>query len=368
MRSIISSQGQLIDRRKLSLRGTSLMLTEQQVDELTKQYYLFVDDLCRECVLIWESGKHCVKWKNERIELRKQENGAFILTMRGNVRCDTVYNKATFRRFEREKCYPQIPHSLAGSRSSVDYPKNAPLPNDIDAVHAIFDLEGRYDLGESEAPDVLGGVVAVPHECNQRRFSVEFFLELPKYCLEEALDQAADSFLKFGIRLSQNFPNTNISIDLNARREPYSFYFGRYPLSGSKRFSFIDWTRSLRCLYITEPGWAHILSEKTRKLGIRQPIPEDRLMLCELQNNALLLRTDIAISKLTVSQRKQLKRCLYQTILPRSNQLDLKCGLRLFWEEVPVMEDEITFGDNSITFVHYGAPNEELLCESLTEC
>ena len=364
-RSVIDSNLQVIDCRELKLAGTFFSLTQEQADGIARRIYDYANSIFgSSCVLDWMIENRVLKDMDTSLHTRKLKNGAYCITGRGNVLCDRVYNKATLRKHVREVCYPAIPPKVFGSRQSVDHAEYyethvIPFMNDPEqlkkAVQNLFDLENRVYLASCQYPDLFAFISSSPME-STNLFHGEFGLQIPFYCLCDEVDLWGERFYELGKELAETFPNTNAYIEVgHTHAGSYTCYFGsnRVGFNTVPDVSFLH--LYLQELYLTEIGWAHFISKKTRLLieGNTQPT-DDRIFLTELKGGGQAVRVRNPVSTATISDLKSMKRYLYPMVIPRTHTFPLDWPLRRYWEYVPVFEDELTITEKGVQFQHHG--------------
>lgn len=364
-RSVIDSNLQVIDCRQLKLAGTFFSLTQEQAGEVARRLYDYINATFSDSfVLDWKIGGRALKDMGASFPAQRLKNGAYIITAQGNVLCDRVYNKTTLRKYEREVCYPAIPPKTLGSWQSVDHAEYyetqvMPCMNNPEqlkqAVQKLFDLENRVYLASCQSRDLLAFISSSPME-STNHFHGEFGLEIPFYCLCDEVDLWGERFYELGKQLVEAFPNTNAHIEVgDTHAGSYTCYFGssRVGFNTVPEVPFLH--LYLQELYLTEIGWAHFISKKTRLLieGNTQPTDE-RIFLTELKGGGQAVRVRNPVSTATISDLKSMKRYLYPMVIPRTHTFPLDWPLRRYWEYVPVFEDELTITEKGIQFQHHG--------------
>ncbi len=367
MTSILSATAQLIDCRKLILSGSFFALSSEQADNLTALYFqYFSDRFGEECVLDWRFQDRACRDISVALQKHKLKNGAYQLMMQGNVICDTVYNKTTFRAYIREVEHPRFPREHIGEYESIDYESyyQARIQNCFEkpemlksAILALFDLEGKYHLGESQQPDLFGHLVVLPvGHTKEQLFCGEFRFSVPVFCIGEELDAIAEEFLAFGMELCSRFDNTNVQIQLNADEGIYSSYFGQFHSNDCSAENVMFRHYARQC-YLPEIGWANIVCKNSSQLGIETPskTAKTSLLVKPSARGGTLVRVNRSISKSSIADLKNVKRVIYHVVLPRSNTLQLDdWHPRCKWEVVPIFPEELTVSDRCITFHHFG--------------
>ena len=104
-KSLVDSNFQIVDCRQLRLSGTFFALSQEQSDEIAQMIYGYINTTFDSAfVLDWTIGTRVLKDIDNSFHTRKLKNGAYTITCRGNVLCDRVYNKRSFRKYDKE-CY-----------------------------------------------------------------------------------------------------------------------------------------------------------------------------------------------------------------------------------------------------------------------
>ena len=371
MRSIISSRGQIIDNRKLIMRIGYYSLTLKKVHELANEFYFFVNKLFPDCVFDWKLQNRAFKDFNDALRDRSMKNGSYSLFMRGNFICEEVYNKTTFRRFERETSYPKSSQSLRGADESIDYlpykRERSSVTWDVqrekEAALEQFDLEGKRYLAESVAPDVLAEGVNIPMDFSKPLFYGFFLLQIPVFCLENETNQIADRLLQFCLELEETFKKINAYVELNPRKECYSMYFGLFAKNGFA--SELPYRGISRCLYFPEFGWGNVISSVTRELKTQFFTNEEatRISVNETRSGGLCVRCCNPIMEMSIADLKSIKSVMYEYILPRHSIWKGICDFRKEWELVPIFNNELTVYNVGFVFQHYGTLDYDLFRE-----
>ena len=374
MNSILSAADQLIDCRKLILSGSFFALSPEQTDELTSLYFQFFSDrFGEECVLDWRFQNHACRDISAALQKYKLKNGAYQLMMQGNVICNSVYNKKTFRAYIREVEYPRFPRERIGEDASIDYESyyQAHIRNCFgnpeilkSAILDLFNLEGKIHLGESQQPDLFGHLAVFPvGHTKEQLFCGEFRFSVPIFCLGEELDAIAEEFLTFGVELCSRFDNTNVQIQLNADEGIYSSYFGQFHSNDCSAEN-VMFRHYARQFYLPEIGWANIICKNSSQLGIDMPSETARtnLTVKPIAGGGTMVRVNRPISKASIADLKNVKRVIYHMVLPRSNTLQLEdWHPRCKWEVVPIFPEELTVSDCCITLRHFGSIDSNII-------
>ncbi len=380
MKSLAESRGQIVDLRQLQFSGTFFSLSEESADELMRSLCQFViEEFGPQFILDWKMGSRTLKDINS-FASRKNENRSYSIELSGNALCDRIYNKSSFRKYERDKILSIIPPSSHSDLESIDFAEYydkevAPLlGNNIqakDALLKLLNLEGKYPRGLGLIPDIFAHFSSAPMY-KDNMFYGEYTLFISSYCLGKDLDYWAGILCEFGKSILKKFANTNIRIELNPKwGKFYSFYFGQYPSQGDKMLHEIPFREHTRAIYVTEIGWAHLLCKRTLELGTINP---KRSAACffnnsvikeKLEGGGLFVRASKPLSLAGVQDLKSVKSYLYDIVMPRSRTLSLAWKIRSNWQIVPVFDDELTIVGNTATFTHFGSINTEKLCQLL---
>lgn len=371
MRTVADIVTKINDCRRLKLAVHFFSLCEEQVDQLAREYYQFINESFQnDCVLDWSFEDHSFLDLDTALNKRKMKNGAYGFWFTGYLKSDIVYNKTTLRKFERQIDNKLLFVPTLGTRWSVDfseYYSTMVLSQKDDselykrALLNLFDLEDRIYQGEMIHPDMQGLFSVTPVAENS--FFGAFDMNISCYSLENELDDWANRMFDFGVYISERFPNVNAYVDLNSTDSPYTEYYGRYidhntpiPQQGLL-------LNYLRSFYNTEIGWGHIICDKTRKLGLTLTASDNSRVLCkELSSGAIAIRSNVPIGKYSICDRKVLKKCIYNTVMPRQNTIHYDWKLRRYWEYVPVFEDEVFITKAGVKFQHYGEFDTDFLC------
>ncbi len=356
MRSLAESHGQYVDIRELQFSGTFFALPENTADAMLKEVYQFINEQfgCH-CILDWKAGSRVLK-DYDNIASRKMENGAYIIALYGNVLCKQIYNKTTFREFEKDKTKftssPPVP--LKKLIRAVDYEEYyekelAPyFDSETQAKNAILNLmnlEVKTPRGPGLKPDMHALFSSAPMEKNSL-FYGDFILHISSYCLEDDLDYWAERLCEFGKELLRKYAHTNIYIELNPDfGYVYSGYFGQYPSQSDPILHETPVRDYVRNIYVTEIGWAHLMCRETRELQTADPdmtdifVSDDNVIEEELEGGGLFVRVRKPISAAGIQDYKAIKRRIYGMVMPRSYTLRLPRTMREHWQIVPVFDD-----------------------------
>ena len=223
------------------------------------------------------------------------------------------------------------------------------------AVQKLFDLENRVHLASCGYPDLYAFISCRPIN-SEKLFRGGFNLQMPFYCLCDEVDFWGEKFYEFGQKLAEEFPHTNIHIQVApSHAESYTSYYGMYASECATVSPSLYFRSFLRHLYLTEIGWAHFISKETRTLGESGlPPADERILLTELKGGGQAVRTRNPVSTATIADLKSVKRYLYPMVLPRAQTHSFDLPLRRYWEYVPVFEDELTITEKGIQFQHHG--------------
>ena len=368
MRSAATKLGEIVDCRQVKLLGTYYSLPSETADRLVHDFYTFLmERLSENCVLYWSTSPRKVALSDQIALYNFQKQfGVYDFYLYGYVKSEIVYNKKTYKEFERYKTHPANSlRAFPGGDMSIDYTKYyyrnvKPYARDPvsykKALLRLFDLEGRVHLGEYYTQDIHGSCWKYKQKGADNLFLGEFSLEAGFYCLGEEADTWAERMLKFGKQLSEKYENVNIQIEINPSSKAYARYYGEYLKRGP-----LDQNDSLlqACathLYFTGVGWAHIASPATLELEtVRFVDPKsDTVHEEKLANGARMIRVNTPISGVRIYDLKDMKRHIYSLIMPRKNKPGVQERPRCYWEMIPVFDNELTIIDGEFHLEHKG--------------
>ncbi len=377
----------VIDCRRLTISGDFYNLNRDQVLQLFEDIYSFVAlHFDKECILTW--GYTC-NGKTKRFKIPEdlrftipEKQNLFSIDFYGDVRSKRVYNKTSLRKYDYDLHYGNV-YSTVGL-ASYGYPQYAEKELDPyrgspielrEALIRTFSQEDRIYQDINFKHDIAGGVFVHSMPEHPGYYAGEFLIEVSVLSLDDSINEMAETFFAFGKSLSEKYTRINLSVYVfQESDDEYLSYFGiLLPLYKSHqkqketgriikeeiiRENFL--IEQANYMFIRRVGWANILSPKLCTL-LPQTITEDKndISTCILPNGALCISLDKDIGKTTLHELKRLKKFLYPALYPGLRWFMVENVGRHYWQNVPVLDDEIKVVGNKVFFSYLGEFNEE---------
>lgn len=377
MRTAATEYGKIIDCRKLVLSAHFFSVSSQRADSMAREFYRFVNDILgNECFIIWKFLGRPVRQFEETLQAEKRKNGFYEFAFEGDVHSEIVHSKSTFFKYNKQLLYgnlpPEAPDTTLGYLSYLEQ-NIGPLTDEdsfLDRIIALFDNEYNYHRDRLYVHDIQGSFSCVPVEVKSNLFAGDFSIDIASFCLGKELDFWAEILYCFGKDFSKLHPNTNISIDYNSDIDAYLHYFNRYSEHAPIELRNKILGYYVKYFYIDAIGWRNILCESSRRIDPRleSKIGSKHIIAEELGNGAICVGTQAPLSKMLISDRKNLKRALYKVIFPGASTFPIEYSphwLRQEWEYVPVFRNELSLKNDRIVFSHHGTIPLDLIVKEM---
>ncbi len=380
MRSTVEAFGQIINCRQLVLQIRFYGLEHSQVDDLARIFYYYVSEqFGPDSVLDWRFQNKVLK--DLEISLRNDKNsfGLYSLTLQGDFITETVYNKTSLLQYSRRLQNDRIFNCgdvssfcatdyQAYRRKQLDPFENDPL-RFSSALYRLFLLDHSETLRQYREHDLNGYFGVSCYEQNPDFLFGKLYLGIPVFCLGDATNDVALGFAEFAKECADLFKNLNVAVSLSTKpmgNEHEEYYFG---LKNEDEKPFREWQNLAHTLYQFNVGWCNILSPATRALEEKlrdrfEPMGEG-IIGSECSNGCLFLQCNKPISACTQMDLVEMKSQIYGTLFPGKMDYLYSFGFRKYWENVPVLQEEIIpLGNNRIRFSHAGKLNVHFLEEN----
>ena len=384
----------LIDCRRLSIAGDFFLMKEDQILQLYKDVYSFINaHFSDQCILSWDAVRNNKSKKIKSVDdlqIAVPDRNILVgLDCYGDVRSERVYNKTSLRKYENDLIYRS--GSSPVPMASVDYPQYAERELDPyrdspaelrDALIRTFSLEGCINKDINDRHDIAALVCVKPMIYYPDYYTGELNIDVSVLSLDDELNDMAETFRDFGIQLSETYTNINLSVEVfQTYQHEYMSYFGYLIAAYSfdkRRESGISVSaieeknnhvmRKNACyMYSNRIGWSNILSPQVRSLlPIALPSAPIGSNVEKLRTGALRVSLDRRISETTLEGLKQIKKYLYPALFPGLSIFSKDNVGRWYWQNVPVLDDEIKIAGDKVVFTHLGDCNEDYLLQGPT--
>lgn len=363
------SFGKIIDCGRLSFEGWFYCLSEEEMIELAKSIFSFVDRRFGEsCVLLWKCNDRAVKTVDDINSKAVKTDEIFDISVFGDVKSSLVYNKTSLRAYEAKLLYdPVYTLGLAPGDASADYPAYSqrelePYKNDPatlrEAVIRLFSEEGRVNKNLFSQHDVEGAFFAYHMEKQEELFSGEFKLHISCFSLGDELDNMADELYKFGRLLALDFTNVNMAIGITQTDFDWDRCFGTLNTDEADDETGFKMRCRAEFMYLHKVGWANIISPTVSRLLS----DESKALFNTLENGAVCARLGCSASETTLKALKQLKAVVYPAMLPGWFEFELDClHIRPYWENVVVLDNELSFENGKMLLAQNGKADGDYL-------
>ena len=370
MRSIVEAYGSAVDARHLIIEGTYYSLTNDQVECMIND---IIGYLCNKyeakCVFDWGKGIKDIKsFIHEHVN-----DSYYSIRLKCYKKSELVYNKTSLRKYESKVTYPAQPRALLGTYKSIDYDEHydrivEPSRFDPEAykrsILQFFDKEGMVPKCEMLGQDIMLFISGSNNISNGVVLNDGgIMIQYKFYTFYDELDQLCQDNLELCRKLLSKYRNINLCFQSNRFHLMYTRYYGYYPSERKDELRKKHiWDRVFQ-LYQREVGFAHFISNDSRKLGVdSKPLNNtNRIVQEEVDGGGLIVRANVPMPDVTVNDLKILKKSIYSTVLPRESVLPYNNTIRSFWEMVPVFDNELFVTEKGLRFIHYGEINTEYL-------
>lgn len=368
MRSTVDAFGEIINCHQLVLCAQFYRLNADQVDEMARLFYDFINNKFESCfVLDWHFNNKALNDLEQCLRQEKNSYRLYSIMMDGDYRSGSINNKTSLRKHGKRLQYDMVFNSgKVPPFCAVDYPDYKanninPYRNSPElfksAIIKLF-LEDHPEILSQYHNHDMGGMFHVScTEDEPESFFGSINIYMSVYCAEDELDSFADEFAGFARQCSKAFININASIALSASTmgKDYECYFYGYPNKDTIRRG-SGLLLKAHYLYLNNVGWSNIISPATRVLdeGLLKTCNSNHPIyyLEELTGGGIVVQSNESITRTNLCDLLEIKKRIYGSLFPGRVKFGLDWNFRGNWENIPLLDEEITVSAIDVVISH----------------
>ena len=377
------SFGRIIDCRYLCVRAAFYQLSDKQILKLTEEVYEAIHRLFADrCVLSWQLNNKALNKPETIARFRVSESPYLSCTVLGDVVSTAVYNKTTQKKYENTLEYhPAFSFGTGPSFASYDYPTYCAKelePHSGDpiqfraALNKLFSEENRINLRQYRDHDMAGGILAYRDEIlGTSNYSGTLDFRISLFSLDNEVDEIAIQLDNLSRSIFEQYRSINITIGIDQTGHDFERYFGRLTKDNIENEYYHALNLRARYLYLNHIGWANYVSPTVASLGIQLGDINKKTLIEPIPGTGgLYIQCGKAVSDVSIAALKRLKVVMYPMLLPSGEDRPL-CfsdnGFFFFrenWENVPILDEEITIEDTKVRISTRNQPDKDYLLNS----
>lgn len=376
-----------VDSRYLFLEAEYFDLTREQADSLIEAFVVWCEGLFSEgFVTDWDCCGLKSRWKTgkpEKLLSAFREDGIRNFGLSGAVRCNTIYNKTSYRTYLRTQRY-SMPGRPKGSDVSEDYwafyrTQAAKIKSGeldwISGILSFFEEPHRVRRTILDPEELLGVATKFPYWANDGLFHGDLWLQVPIYCLGDGLHEMANAFSAFLEHWAGELSNLNGRVAISpfngvSKWSGYMRYFGsdeeKMAPPPPQGYIPVEW---YKYAYLCGAEWFNVVSPlvQTHLPTLWADAQKTEGILANRHSNGnISLKLDQDPETADVEDLRKMKDLLYDGLYPgmgtmmKSHFLDPEwTGMltkpRMDWERIPIRREEILETEDAIIFRHVAA-------------
>ena len=376
-----------VDSRYLFLEAEYFDLTREQADSLIEAFVVWWEGLFSEgFVTDWDCCGLKSRWKTgkpEKLLSAFREDGIRNFGLSGAVRCNTIYNKTSYRTYLRTQRY-SMPGRPKGSDVSEDYwafyrTQAAKIKSGeldwISGILSFFEEPHRVRRTILDPEELLGVATKFPYWANDGLFHGDLWLQVPIYCLGDGLHEMANAFSAFLEHWAGELSNLNGRVAISpfngvSKWSGYMRYFGsdeeKMAPPPPQGYIPVEW---YKYAYLCGAEWFNVVSPlvQTHLPTLWADAQKTEGILANRHSNGnISLKLDQDPETADVEDLRKMKDLLYDGLYPgmgtmmKSHFLDPEwTGMltkpRMDWERIPIRREEILETEDAIIFRHVAA-------------
>lgn len=369
--SAIETFPKCIDARYLFMRAEFFALSKNQADDFVCSFLDFIKEIMGDqCILSWSCDPFRAS-KIESISKKLRDCDWYLFAADGVIKCETIPNKTAYRIWDRETTYPRIP--IKTKTVPDDYTEflqkqlsllkagEISWHNLIVNLFSVSDRIAKLPMNQTE----IGVFVTCDYENEDKStYCGSMSFTIPVYCCGSECQTVAEKMIAFLSSSAETYTNINARVSTSSNsygngESPYMRYFAHLPNKCT------DW-KQYPFHFICGAEWFNIISPRVQKR-----IPElhtaalayPELEVHSLSSGAVIVKCPTEVTRCSVADLIPVKKLLYEGLLPGSFNISKEHMLlakldvtwaqpRLYWENIPVFDDEILETETQIILRH----------------
>lgn len=367
-----------IDSRRLYMEASFFLLTKEQVTGFASEFVEWCDrQWKKDFITIWRiDGRQT---KAEKLLKVIGNTGELLVGFEGAVQTEKIGNNFSFFQLLREiEAYENEEHPSDASTDYLNFflaKKTQLINGDVswkEFVLSFFKERGKLCISTAPFPELCGSIFSRPYCNNQTLFYGTISIGISVYAADLNVTDIADEMACFMKEQAEKYENINGFIGVTPLTFPsaesaHMCYFGdNVHGDGSHRYVGAEPEEWYPYYYLRAVEWFNIISPTSQNniSSLRQEsIQLPTIKREKLKNGAIVVRLTIPVDVVDVMDLRPVKLLLYDGLypgmreLPKSALLDEEyiapiAKLRMQWECIPILDDEIIVTDQSVIFRH----------------
>lgn len=371
---------QCVDSRWLYMEVDYFQLTKEQRNAL-------VGSFAQWCTTLWEKDFLISCYVNDRktpffnLTEKIQCCEDHIIIFEGAVQTDQISDHRAFNRFL--KYMERYENEFCPSDASIDYTdfyrkqKAKYLAGSITLKEFVLSLlrePGKICFSPAPFPELQGCACGRAYEHDSTRFHGSISIALSVYSTGENLEQIAAEMTGFLTEQAQLYQNMNGRVGITPLSFPsehsaHMCYFDdKVYMDGSHEQAGVAPEEWYPYYYLRGVEWFNLISPLAKRniLSLLQAETGSQCMLLrELESGSVVVRLNTPITGVDVAGLLLVKELLYDGLYPGMRELPIEvfmdeeymapiAKIRMQWECIPVLDDEIVVTEKNIIFRHTG--------------
>lgn len=374
---------QCVDSRWIYMEADYFQLTKEQKSG-------FVSAFAEWCAAFYEKdfliSCHVNDHKTPFINLAEKIQSCedHIIVFEGAVRTDQISDSRAFNRFT--KFMERYENETCPSDASVDYTtfyrrqKAKFSAGSITLKEFVLSLlrePGKICISPAHFPELQGCACGRAYEHNSTQFHGSISVALSVYSAGENLEQIAEDMADFLTSQGELYQNINGRVGITPLSFPcehsaHMCYFDdKVYMDGSHEQAGIAPEEWYPYYHLRGVEWFNLISPlaKCNIPGLLQAdARSQRIQVRGLDSGGVIVRLNTPLIGVDVADLLPVKELLYDGLYPGMRELPIEvfmdeeymapiAKIRMQWECIPVLDDEIVITDKSIIFRHKKCSN-----------
>ena len=382
-RSTAAIYPQCIDSRRLCMEAVYFLLTKEQATGFARSFLEW-------CAALWQKD-FIITWHadNKKMGLSRLleaigQDANYAVGLEGTVMCEQIPNPRAFRRFLRD--VERYENTAFPSDASSDYmdfflsQKEQLESGKIswkEFILSFFREQGRVCLSAAPVPELQGSIFGNAYRHDSTLYYGSVSVMISVYSAGENVAKLADEMTCFLTSQSKLYRNINGHIGITPLTFPsessaHMCYFGHsVDMDGSHENIGVEPREWYPYYYLRAAEWFNLISPLA-KTNIPSLMEENTqhptVKVQKLNNGAVIICVDTPPEQVDTGDLLPVKQLLYDGLypgmreLPKEICLDMRyiapvAKVRMQWECLPVLDDEIVITSDSVIFRHKKCAN-----------
>lgn len=372
-----------VDSRSLCMEANYFLLTKEQATGFARGFVEW-------CAALWQKD-FVITWHfdNRNMTLARVleaigKDGNYAVGLEGTVMCEQIPNQRAFSRFLRN--VERYENTVCPSDASSDYmdfflSQKKQLQSDNisweDFILSFFREKGRICLSPAPFPELKGAIFGNTYLHDSTLYHGSVSVNISVYSAGENVTKLAEEMTRFLTNQSKLYRNINGHIGITPLTVPcesssHLCYFGHnVKIDGSHECMGIEPREWYPYYYLCAVEWFNLISPLANT-NIPSLSNDNALYptikVQRLNNGAVTVRVDKPPEQIDTVDLLPVKYLLYDGLYPGMRELPKKICLdekyiapvakvRMQWEYLPILEEEIVITSDSVIFRHKKCAN-----------